>query len=96
VKVAAALYCIQLAKLSLSQDHPPRHGDEIAEPLMRHFMRNQAEIRRCVASEFVPASVKKAALSEVIPPQCSIAAGTARQSDQVKLRQWVFHAESNR
>ena len=73
---------------------PPAHGDEIAEPLMRHLMCDDAEdtapgaIRIARGIEQQPALEKGDAA-----PILHRAAKAAGHRDQVKLRQRIFHAE---
>ena len=73
---------------------PPRHGDEIAEPLMRHFMRDDAEdaapraIRIGRGIEQQPALEKGDAA-----PVLHGAAKAAGHRDQVELGQRIFDAE---
>ena len=73
---------------------PPAHGDEIAEPLMRHLMRQDAEdaaprrIRIGGRVEQQPALEKGDAA-----PVLHGAAESAGHRDQVELGQRIFHAE---
>ena len=73
---------------------PPAHGDEIAEPLMRHLMCDDAEdaapgaVRIGRGIEQQPALEKGDAA-----PVLHRAAEAAGHRDQVELRQRIFHAE---
>ncbi len=45
ITAADALYSIQLAKDSFSRYLPPCRGHQVAEPLMRQFMRLHRQVR---------------------------------------------------
>ena len=53
---------------------PPRHGDEIAEPLVRHFVREDAEqAAAALRGELAAGSNSRRLSKKVMPPQFSIA-----------------------
>ena len=74
---------------------PPGHGDEVAEPLVRHLVGDDAEDAAPRASaELVAGSNSRRLSKNVMPPQFSIAPPKAAgHRDQVELGQRIFHAE---
>ena len=76
---------------------PPRHGDEIAEPLVRHLVRDDAEDAALRVARARRRIEQQAALEEGdAAPVLHGAAEAARHRDQVELGQRIFRRRNSR